>query len=438
MPRAARSATAATTAGGAKPQLAARSAWLKSTYVFPSTSVNRQPSPCATWTRPVLVEPGHPRHRHAVGHQRPCARGQRGRRASLEPRTLARCTSRSRVRSIAVVVMGGSMTGASCRDSGELQRLRADSVTTPQQPGEAVRGDRSTVYGRPRRARPTRLRPPPGAVPPGLGPEPPQPSLARPSRTPRAPRGVRLRRLPPAAAGGGGGRARRPRCAGRHAHRARASRSATSFPRSCARISRWWSRRSSRSCRTRSRRSSGWRPVAWRWSTRSRTRQPTARRSTAPRPGTRGCSTSRPSASPRRASSSGSATRRSGSSSSTRRTACRSGATTSGRTTSASPTPHAGSGASRSWPRPRRRRPQVAATSSRRLGLRDPVRVATGFDRPNLSFAVVQCPTKEAGHRASPRRCADPEARPAIVYAGTRNELRQARRPARRGARRGW
>ena len=42
--------------------------------------------------RPVLVEPGHPRHRHAVGHQRPCARGQRGRsaRALLEPRTLAR------------------------------------------------------------------------------------------------------------------------------------------------------------------------------------------------------------------------------------------------------------------------------------------------------------------------------------------------------------
>ena len=52
MPRAARSAIAATTAGGAKPQLAARSAWLKSMYVLPSTSVNRQPSPCATWTGP--------------------------------------------------------------------------------------------------------------------------------------------------------------------------------------------------------------------------------------------------------------------------------------------------------------------------------------------------------------------------------------------------
>jgi len=42
--------------------------------------------------RPVVVEPGHPRHRHAVGHQRPCARGQRrgSARALLEPHTLAR------------------------------------------------------------------------------------------------------------------------------------------------------------------------------------------------------------------------------------------------------------------------------------------------------------------------------------------------------------
>ena len=38
--------------------------------------------------------------------------------------------------------------------------------------------------------------------------------------------------------------------------------------------------------------------------------------------------------------------------------------------------------------------PQVAADIVERLGLRDPVRVATGFDRPNLSFAVVPCATK--------------------------------------------
>ena len=35
--------------------------------------------------------------------------------------------------------------------------------------------------------------------------------------------------------------------------------------------------------------------------------------------------------------------------------------------------------------------PQVAADIVARLGLRDPVRVTTGFDRPNLSFAVVPC-----------------------------------------------
>ena len=66
--------------------------------------------------------------------------------------------------------------------------------------------------------------------------------------------------------------------------------------------------------------------------------------------------------------------------------------------------------------------PQVASDIVTRLGLRDPVRVATGFDRPNLSFAVVPCATKEAGHRGIAQVLADPERAPAIVYAGTRNE----------------
>ena len=66
--------------------------------------------------------------------------------------------------------------------------------------------------------------------------------------------------------------------------------------------------------------------------------------------------------------------------------------------------------------------PQVAADIVTRLGLRDPVRVATGFDRPNLSFAVVPCATKEAGHRGIAAVLAEPGAQPAIVYAGTRNE----------------
>jgi ATP-dependent DNA helicase RecQ len=64
--------------------------------------------------------------------------------------------------------------------------------------------------------------------------------------------------------------------------------------------------------------------------------------------------------------------------------------------------------------------PQVAADIVARLGLRDPVTVATGFDRPNLSFAVVPCATKEAGHRGIAAALREPDALPAIVYAGTR------------------
>jgi ATP-dependent DNA helicase RecQ len=64
--------------------------------------------------------------------------------------------------------------------------------------------------------------------------------------------------------------------------------------------------------------------------------------------------------------------------------------------------------------------PQVAADIAARLGLRDPVQVATGFDRPNLSFAVVPCATKEAGHRGIAAALREPGALPAIVYAGTR------------------
>ncbi|HEX8102572.1 MAG TPA: RecQ family ATP-dependent DNA helicase [Solirubrobacteraceae bacterium] len=66
--------------------------------------------------------------------------------------------------------------------------------------------------------------------------------------------------------------------------------------------------------------------------------------------------------------------------------------------------------------------PQVASDIVARLGLRDPVRVSTGFDRPNLSFTVVSCPTKEAGHRGIAAALAEPGALPGIVYAGTRAE----------------
>ncbi len=64
--------------------------------------------------------------------------------------------------------------------------------------------------------------------------------------------------------------------------------------------------------------------------------------------------------------------------------------------------------------------PQVAADIVSRLGLRDPVHVATGFDRPNLSFAVVPCATKQAAHRGIAAALAEPGALPGIVYAGTR------------------
>jgi ATP-dependent DNA helicase RecQ len=65
--------------------------------------------------------------------------------------------------------------------------------------------------------------------------------------------------------------------------------------------------------------------------------------------------------------------------------------------------------------------PQVAADIVDRLGLRDPLRVSTGFDRPNLSFTVTPAPTKEAAQRGIAALLADPAARPAIVYAGTRD-----------------
>jgi ATP-dependent DNA helicase RecQ len=66
--------------------------------------------------------------------------------------------------------------------------------------------------------------------------------------------------------------------------------------------------------------------------------------------------------------------------------------------------------------------PQVAADIAARLGLRDPVRVSTGFDRPNLSFAVARCATKEACHRGIAAALTEEGALPAIVYAGTRAE----------------
>jgi RecQ family ATP-dependent DNA helicase len=67
----------------------------------------------------------------------------------------------------------------------------------------------------------------------------------------------------------------------------------------------------------------------------------------------------------------------------------------------------------------------VAAEIVNRFGLREPLQVRSGFDRPNLSFDVV--PLEGKGSKA--RRLAlleaglgDPANRPAIVYCGTRRD----------------
>jgi ATP-dependent DNA helicase RecQ len=64
--------------------------------------------------------------------------------------------------------------------------------------------------------------------------------------------------------------------------------------------------------------------------------------------------------------------------------------------------------------------PHVASDIVARLGLREPARVATGFDRPNLSFAVVPCRTAADKRARLAAALADQASRPAIVYAGTR------------------
>jgi ATP-dependent DNA helicase RecQ len=63
--------------------------------------------------------------------------------------------------------------------------------------------------------------------------------------------------------------------------------------------------------------------------------------------------------------------------------------------------------------------PRVAADVIRRLALRDPLRVSTGFDRPNISFTVA----RPGGHQKRAllaEALRGDDALPAIVYAGTR------------------
>ena len=72
--------------------------------------------------------------------------------------------------------------------------------------------------------------------------------------------------------------------------------------------------------------------------------------------------------------------------------------------------------------------PQVAGDIVARLRLDQPVRVTTGFDRPNLSFAVVPCKTSADKHRRIGTVLSEPGALPAIVYGGTRNGCEQLAR----------
>jgi ATP-dependent DNA helicase RecQ len=69
--------------------------------------------------------------------------------------------------------------------------------------------------------------------------------------------------------------------------------------------------------------------------------------------------------------------------------------------------------------------PSVANDIVQRLALEDPVRVTTGFDRPNLSFAVVPCATAVDKERRLAAALAEQGALPAIVYAGTRKSSEQ-------------
>ena len=69
--------------------------------------------------------------------------------------------------------------------------------------------------------------------------------------------------------------------------------------------------------------------------------------------------------------------------------------------------------------------PRVAVDVARSLGLREPVRITTGFDRPNLSYDVVRIGSERAKRAATLALLSEPEALPAIVYAGTRKKTKE-------------
>jgi RecQ family ATP-dependent DNA helicase len=72
--------------------------------------------------------------------------------------------------------------------------------------------------------------------------------------------------------------------------------------------------------------------------------------------------------------------------------------------------------------------PQVSTEIVERLGLREPLMVRSGFDRPNLSFDIVALEGKGSKARKLALlegALADPANRPAIVYCGTRRDTEE-------------
>jgi len=69
--------------------------------------------------------------------------------------------------------------------------------------------------------------------------------------------------------------------------------------------------------------------------------------------------------------------------------------------------------------------PRVAGDVQRRLGLTHPVRITTGFDRPNLSYDVVRVASARAKQEATSALLSERGALPAIVYAGTRKKTEE-------------
>jgi RecQ family ATP-dependent DNA helicase len=70
----------------------------------------------------------------------------------------------------------------------------------------------------------------------------------------------------------------------------------------------------------------------------------------------------------------------------------------------------------------------VAAEIASRFGMRDPLQIRSGFDRPNLSFDVVALEGKGCNARRQALLEAglrDPANRPAIVYCGTRRQTEE-------------